>query len=76
MSLEIKVKQILEQFEDTSSNDIIKILNQIRSKLQQPSTQEYLHEKLNLISLSTNEQEKKKLCKHLRPYFYWYLEGL
>lgn len=76
MSLEIKVKQILEHFEDYSSTDIVEILNQIQSMFQNHLTQDYLRKKLISISISTNEEEKKKLCKTLTPYFYWYLQGL
>jgi ATP-dependent Lon protease len=76
MSLEIKVKQILENFDESSSADVIEILNQIQSKLQSQITQDYLTGKLKTISDTLDESEKKKLCKHLKPYFDWYLQGL
>ncbi len=69
MSLEIKVKHILENFDESSSADILEILNQIQSKLQSQITQDYLTGKLKTISDTLDESEKKKLCKHLKPYF-------
>jgi len=76
MSIEIKVKQILENFDESSSADILEILNQIQSKFQSQITQDYLTGKLKTISDTLDESEKKKLCKHLKPYFDWYLQGL
>ncbi len=76
MSLEVKVKQILKNFEETSSEDILEILNQIQIKFQSQITRNYLRGKLVVISDTTSESEKKKLCKNLIPYFDWYLQGL
>ena len=76
MSLEIKVKQILENFDESSSADVLEILNQIQSKFQSQITQDYLTGKLKTISDIIDESEKKKLCKNLKPYFDWYLQGL
>ena len=76
MSLEIKVKQILENFDESPSADILEILNQIQSKFQSQITQDYLTGKLKTISDTLDETEKKKLCKNLKPYFDWYLQGL
>jgi len=76
LSLEVKVKQILKNFEETSSEDILEILNQIQIKFQSQIIRTYLKGKLVVISDPTNESEKKKLCKNLIPYFDWYLQGL
>ncbi len=76
MSIEIKVKQILDNFDESSSADILEILNQIQSKFQSQITQDYLTGKLKTISDTLDETEKKKLCKNLKPYFDWYLQGL
>ena len=76
MSLEIKVKQISENFEETSSEDILKLLNQIQNQFQSQITQDYLKGKIKAISNTSDEGEKKKLCKNLKPYFDWYLQGL
>lgn len=75
MSLEIKAKQILENFEEIHSKDIIEILNQIQNQFQNQITQDYLKGKLLAISDTTDEGNKKKLCKNLKPYIDWYLQG-
>ncbi len=75
MSLEIKIKQVLENFDEKSSPEILELLNQILIQFQSPITQDYLKEKLKVISNITDEDEKKKLCKKLKPYFDWYLQG-
>ena len=74
--MEVKVKQILKNFEETSSEEILEILNQIQIKFQSQITRNYLKGKLVVISDITSESEKKKLCKNLIPYFDWYLQGL
>lgn len=76
MSLEIKIKQILENFEEIPSKEILEILNQIQNKFQSQITQDYLKGKLKAISDKADEDAKKKLCKNLKPYFDWYLQGL
>jgi len=76
LSFEVNVKQILKNFEETSSEDILEILNQIQIKIQTQITRNYLKGKLVIISDTPDESEKKKLCKNLIPYFDWYLQGL
>ena len=76
MSLEVKAKQILKNFEESSSEDILEFLNQIQNKFKSQITRNYLKGKLVIISNTPVESEKKKLCKNLRPYFEWYLQGL
>ena len=76
MSLEVKAKQILKNFEESSSEDILEFLNQIQNKFKSQITRNYLKGKLETISNTPVESEKKKLCKNLRPYFEWYLQGL
>ena len=66
----------LINFDESSSADILEILNQIQSKFQSQITQDYLTGKLKTISDTLDETEKKKLCKNLKPYFDWYLQGL
>jgi hypothetical protein len=76
LSLEVKAKQILKNFEESSSEDILEFLNQIQNKFKSQITRNYLKGKLETISNIPVESEKKKLCKNLRPYFEWYLQGL
>ena len=76
MSLEIKLKQILEKFDETPSEEILELLSQIQTQFQSQITQDYLKGKLETVSNTSDEVEKKKLCKNLKPYFDWYLQGL
>ena len=75
MSLQIKAKQILDNFEQTPSVEILGVLNQILENFQSQITQNYLKGKLKTISDTSDEDQKKKLCKNLKPYFDWYLQG-
>ena len=75
MSLQIKAKQILDNFEQTPSEDILDILNKILENFQSQITQNYLKGKLKTISDTSDEEQKKKLCNNLKPYFDWYLQG-
>lgn len=76
MALEIKAKEVLKNFEATSPEEFLDLLNQIKNHFKSKITQEYLDGKLKAISETKDEKEKKKLCKNLTPYFDWYLQGL
>ena len=76
MSLENEIKEILENFEQTSSERILEILNQIKPFFKNELISEYLQGKIQKILDSDDDVEKKKLCKALMPYFDWYLQGL
>ncbi len=76
MSLEDQIKQALDNFENTSSDQILEIINQIKPKFKSELISEYLKGKIQKILEANNEAEKKKLCKALTPYFDWYLQGL
>ena len=76
MSLEINVKNILNDFNIVSSDDFLKILGQIMLEFKSNLTVDYLKGKIRKIMDLTMESEKKKQCKLLLPYFDWYLEGL
>lgn len=75
MSLQIKAKQILDNFEQTPSEEILDVLNKILENFQSQITQNYLKGKLKTISETSDVDQKKKLCKNLKPYFDWYLQG-
>jgi len=76
MSLEDQIKQTLADFENTPSEKIFKILNQIKPQFRNELIVEYLQGKIHKISEVNDEAEKKKQCKALIPYFEWYLQGL
>jgi hypothetical protein len=75
MSLRDEVKQILNDFNNTSSDKILEILTQIQLHLKSDITQNYLHGKIQAILGINDNDEKKKLCKNLKPYLDWYLQG-
>ncbi len=76
MTLENEIKEILENFEQTSSERILEILNQIKPFFKNELISEYLQGKIQKILDSDDDVEKKKLCRALLPYFDWYLQGL
>ena len=76
MSLEIKVNNILQNFDNVSSDEFLKVIDEIMLEFKSNVTVEYLQGKLKKIKDLTNEYEKKKQCKLLLPYFDWYLQGL
>jgi len=76
MSLEKQIQEILDDFENTSSNKILEILNQIKPQFQSQLISEYLQGKIQKILDVNDEIEKKKQCKALTPYLDWYLQGL
>tara|TARA_Y100000741_G_C17787974_1_gene368572 strand:+ start:243 stop:473 length:231 start_codon:yes stop_codon:yes gene_type:complete len=76
MSLEIKVQNIINNFEDTSSDEFLEILEQIMLEFKSNLTVEYLKGKIKKIVELSSESEKKKQCKLLLPYYDWYLQGL
>lgn len=76
MSLETKARQILNNFDQSSSEEFLNLLNQIQDSFKSQITKDYLKGKMDAISGTTGETEKKKLCKNLKPYLDWYLQGL
>ena len=75
MSLEFKIKFILNDFDTVSSDEFLEILDQIMLELKSNLTVDYLKGKIKKIMDLTTESEKKKQCKLLLPYFDWYLQG-
>ena len=76
MSLEIKIKHIMNNFDDVSSDEFLEILDQIMLEFKSNLTLEYLKGKVQKILELSTESEKKKQCKLLLPYYDWYLQGL
>ncbi|RMW33469.1 MAG: hypothetical protein EA437_06530 [Candidatus Nitrosomarinus sp.] len=75
MSLEINVKNIVNNFDEVSSDEFLEILNQIMLEFKSNLTVEYLKGKIQKIVEISSESEKKKQCKSLLPYYDWYLQG-
>ncbi len=76
VSLADEVKRILDDFENSTTEEIFKILNQIMPQFKNKIISEYLQGKIQKISDVNDEVEKKKQCKGLIPYFDWYMQGL
>ena len=76
MTLEDQVKEILENFENTSSEKIIQALNQIQPQFKSELTADYLKGKVQKVVELDNEDDKKKQCKALTPYLDWYIQGI
>jgi len=76
MTLQDEIKSVLDDFENSSSEKIFEILNQIKPHFKNELISEYLDGKIQKILDSSDEAEKKKQCKSLMPYFDWYLQGL
>ena len=76
MSLADEVKRILDDFENTTTEKIFEILNQIIPQFKNEIISEYLQSKIQKISDVNDKVEKKKQCKGLIPYFDWYMQGL
>ena len=76
MSLEDQVKEVLDNFENTTSEKIVQVLNQIQPQFKSELTADYLKGKIQKVMDSETEEEKKKQCKDLTPYLDWYLQGV
>ncbi|MBT8173877.1 MAG: hypothetical protein KJO99_01835 [Nitrosopumilus sp.] len=76
MSLEERVNMVIDDFENTTSAQILEILEKIMPEFKSNLTSEYLQGKIQKIIDLDDESEKKKQCKALRPYLDWYLQGL
>jgi len=75
LSLRDEVNQILNDFDNAPSDKFLEILTQIQLHLKSDITQNYLQGKIQAILGINDDAEKKKLCKNLKPYLDWYLQG-
>lgn len=76
MTLEEQINVILDDFDQTTSEQFIEILNQIKPHFKNELIVEYLQGKIQKILDVGDEVEKKKQCNALMPYLDWYLQGL
>lgn len=76
MSLPDKVRQILNDFDNSSPDEILEILAKIQPTLKSDITRNYMQGKIQGILGINDDAEKKKLCKNLKPYLDWYLQGI
>jgi len=76
MTLEEKIKQITNDVDGATSEQIIEIIEQIQPQFRSNLTSEYLQGKIQKIKDISDDVEKKKQSLALLPYFDWYLQGL
>lgn len=76
MTLEEQINVILNNFDQTTSEQFLEIINQIKPHFKNELITEYLQGKIQKILDVGDEVEKKKQCKALIPYLDWYLQGL
>ena len=76
MTLEEQVTMAINDFENTSAEQILEILDKIMPEFKSNLTSEYLQGKIKKILELDGESEKKEQCKALMPYLDWYLQGL
>ena len=75
MSLTEQAQKILNDFQGSSSDEIVQALDAIKDHFKNELTREYLQGKIKSIQSTSEENERKKLCKNLIPYLDWYLQG-
>ena len=76
MTLEDQIKQINDNFDNTSSDHFLEILEQIKPFFKNSLISEYLQGKIQKIIDTADEIEKHQQCRALMPYLDWYLQGL
>ena len=76
MSLEQQIREILDNFDETSSEKFLQTLDQVKPHFKSDLTLEYVQGKIQKVNDTTDESEKKKQCKALIPYLDWYLQGI
>ena len=76
MSLEDKIKQVTNDVNTATSEQIFEIIEQIQPQFRSELTAEYLKGKIQKIKDISDESERKKQSLTLLPYFDWYLQGL
>jgi len=75
MRLQDQTREILNNFDNVSSEKIIEVLTNIQPFLKSEITQDYLDGKIQGILGMSDESERRKSCKALKPYLDWYIQG-
>lgn len=75
MTLQDQTREILNNFDNISSEKILEVLTNIQPFLKSEITQDYLNGKIQGILGMDDEAEKRKSCKTLKPYLDWYVQG-
>ena len=64
MTLKDDVYDMLQRFDDMSSESVLAILLQIQPHLKSKITQKYLGEKIHAVKMADTESERKKCARH------------
>lgn len=75
MTLQDQTREILNNFDNISSEKILEVLTNIQPYLKSEITQDYLNGKIQGILGMSDEIERRKFCKTLKPYLDWYVQG-
>jgi len=75
VNLPTLAKTISQDFDNVQTEEIVGILTIIKGELRTDFTRKYLTEKLDEIKQTSAQSKKLKLCKKLKPYLDWYLQG-
>lgn len=70
-----QVKDMLDNFDNTSTDEFLKVIEHIKDKLTTNLTQQYLAEKIDSLKNMQSEDEQRKLRGKLKPYLDWYVQG-
>lgn len=74
MTLVRQVLDITDDFDAVEPEVILDTLEQVCASMSSPLTREYLTGKISKARQMHGE-EKRSLCKSLRPYLDWYIQG-
>lgn len=69
-----RIKQTYDDYENTSFEVVIELLDKIKNEFKSDLTVNYLGGKLEELKTS-DDSKKVSLIKKLKPYFDWYLTG-
>lgn len=74
-NLTARIQKTFDNYDDTSIEIILELLNEIKNNFHSELTKTYLAGKLNELRNQTDDSKKITLAKKLKPYFDWYLAG-
>ena len=75
MALSDDARRILDDFESTPSDKIVAVLEGIKTNMKSEPVREYLAGKIAAVRSAAGEEEKKGLCRGLKPYLDWEIQG-
>ena len=70
--VENQIKDVHENFSDSTSYKILNLLDYIKSKISTDEVSKYIEEKIEKINKISDEKDRMKKCIELKPYFNWF----